>query len=122
MTPFSFIVISLAVWRLSHGLSKENGPLMLFARLRARLASSQERSGGFFDMISCTSCLSFWVGLGASLFVSNSILALIGYAFAFSGVSLLLESFFSRKLDTLSTVASPTGHDKVTISTSSPSK
>ena len=91
MTPFAFIVASLAIWRLSYGIAKENGPLMVWARLRARLASSQRRSGGLFDMISCVRCLSVWIGLVGALFVSNSILGLFAYTFAFSGVAVLTE-------------------------------
>lgn len=118
MTPLAFIIGSLAVWRLSHGLVKENGPLMLFARLRARLARSQKRSGGFFDLFSCVYCISFWIGLGASLFVAYSFFSWIGYAFAFSGVAMLLESFFSKQSNTLSVVTPPTTDNKVLVSTS----
>jgi hypothetical protein len=97
MNPFSFIVISLAIWRLSYGLVNENGPLMVFTRLRARLGASQKRSGGLFDMISCIRCLSVWIGLAGALFVSHSILGLIGYTFAFSGVTVLIERLTKNK-------------------------
>lgn len=118
MTPLAFIIGSLAVWRLSHGLVKENGPLMLFARLRARLARSQKRSGGFFDLFSCVYCISFWIGLGASLFVAYSFFSWIGYAFAFSGVAMLLESFFSKQTNTLAVVTPPATDNKVSVRTS----
>lgn len=91
MNTFTFIVASLAIWRLSYGIAREKGPLDVWARLRARLASSQKRSGGLFDMISCVRCLSFWIGLVGALFVSNSILGFFGYAFAFSGVASLID-------------------------------
>ena len=118
MTPLVFIITSLAVWRLSHGLVKENGPLMLFARLRARLAARQKRSGGFFDLFSCVYCISVWIGLGASLFVAHGFFSWIGHAFAFSGVSMLLESFFSKQTNTLAVVTPPTTDNKVLVSTS----
>lgn len=118
MTPITLIIGGLAVWRLSHGLVKENGPLMMFARLRARLARSQKRSGGLFDMISCVQCTSFWIGLVASLWVSHDIFTWIGYAFAFSGIAMLLESFFSKQLNTLSVVTPPATDNKVAVSTS----
>lgn len=104
MTPEQIVIGSLAVWRLSHALVKENGPRDWFIRLRARLARTQKRSGGLFDMFSCVYCLSFWIGLGASLFVSYSFFSWIGYAFAFSGAAMLLESFFSKQTNTLAVV------------------
>ena len=96
MTPLVFIVGSLAVWRVSHALVKEKGPLDIFVRLRARLASSQKRSGGLFDLFSCVYCLSVWVGLVAALSVSESAAQWLGYAFAFSAVSMLLEKLFTK--------------------------
>ena len=114
MTIETFIIISFAVWRFSHGIVKENGPLMAFAKLRAYLASTQKRSGGLFDMLSCVSCTSFWIGLGASLFVSHGIISFIGYGFAFSGLSVLFEGLFN-KLNALTFVASPAAHNQVDI-------
>lgn len=97
MTPFTFIVASLAIWRLSYIIVRENGPLMIFARLRARLASSQKRSGGLFDMISCVRCLSVWIGLVGALSVSNSILEWLAYGLGFSAVASLVDILINRK-------------------------
>ena len=97
MTPFTFIVASLAIWRLSYILVKENGPLMVFARLRARLASSQKRSGGLFDMISCVRCISMWIGLIGAGFVSQSILQWLGYGLGFSAVASLIDLSMNKK-------------------------
>jgi uncharacterized membrane protein len=118
MTPFTFIVASLAVWRLSRGIVKEDGPLMVWARLRARLARTQRRSGGLFDMVSCVRCLSVWIGLVGALFVSNSILGLIGYTFAFSAVASLLDTLFN-KLNALPVVTYPTTDNKISVGRSS---
>lgn len=93
MTLVTLIVGSLAVWRLTHAIAKENGPLMCFARLRAFLAGHQKRSGGFFDMVSCTSCLSFWIALVAALWVAHTVFDWVVYALAFSGASILLERY-----------------------------
>lgn len=96
MTLIELVMGGLVVWRLSHLLVKENGPLMIFARLRAQLASSQKRSGGLFDMISCTQCTSLWIGLIASLWVSHDIFTWAVYGLAFSAISMLLGSFFAE--------------------------
>jgi len=118
MTPFTFVVASLAIWRLSRGIVKEDGPLMAWARLRSRLARTQRRSGGLFDMVSCVRCLSFWIGLVGALFVSNSFLGWIAYAFAFSAVASLLDVLFN-KLNTFPVVARPTADNKITVGRSS---
>lgn len=93
MSIVGLIVTALAVWRLSHALAKENGPLMMFARLRAYLAEKQKRSGGWYDMISCVGCVSFWLGLVAALWVAQDLFQLIGYSLAFSAFAVLLERY-----------------------------
>jgi len=111
MTLLTFIIISLAVWRLSRGIAKEKGPLMMWAKLRARLARTQKRPGGLFDMVSCVQCLSFWIGLVGALWVSDSIFSWIGYGFAFSGASLIMEALLSKNLNSLTTVSRNTDLD-----------
>ena len=101
MTLLTLLIGGLAVWRLSHGIAKENGPLMVFARLRATLARAQKRSGGLFDAISCVYCLSFWIGLTAALWVAYDVFTWISYGLAFSGASMLLETFFTEHTYTL---------------------
>ena len=98
MTPLSFIIASLAIWRLSYAIVKENGPLMVFARLRARLAASQKRSGGLFDLISCIYCISFWIGLVGALIVSDNVFEWVGYGLAFSAVAVLIERLTNAKV------------------------
>ena len=98
MTPLVFIIASLAIWRLSYAIVKENGPLMVFARLRARLAASQKRSGGLFDLISCIYCVSFWIGLVGALIVSNNVFEWVGYGLAFSAVAVLVERVTNGRL------------------------
>ena len=98
MTPLAFIIASLAIWRLSYAIVKENGPLMVFARLRARLAASQKRSGGLFDLISCIYCVSFWIGLTGALIVSNNVFEWVGYGLAFSAVAVLIERLTNAKV------------------------
>ena len=98
MTPLAFIIASLAIWRLSYAIVKENGPLMVFARLRARLAASQKRSGGLFDLISCIYCVSFWIGLVGSLIVLNNVFEWVGYGLAFSAVAVLIERLTNAKV------------------------
>jgi len=75
---------------------KENGPLMVFARLRARFARTQKRSGGLFDLISCMYCVSVWIGLVGALSVSNDVFEWLGYGLGFSAVTVLIELLTRR--------------------------
>jgi hypothetical protein len=122
MSFITLIIGGLAVWRLSHALVKENGPLMVFARLRARLAARQKRSGGLFDLISCVYCVSVWIGLIAALWPSHDLSHWIGYGLAFSGIAMLLEVFFANKSNPFSVVAPPTSDNKVSVGARSSSE
>lgn len=115
MNPVTLVIGGLAVWRLTHALVKENGPLMLFARMRAYFARTQKRSGGLFDVVSCTSCLSVWIGLVASLWVAHTIFNWVGYGLAFSGLSMLLEALFAKYTDSLKSVTGPAGDNKILV-------
>lgn len=92
MNLVSLVVCGLAVWRLSHAIVKETGPLMVFSRFRARLARTQTRSGGLFDLISCVYCVSFYIGLIAALFTSHGFFSWVGYALAYSAIAVILEN------------------------------
>ena len=119
MNLVTLVIGGLATWRLSHAIVKEAGPLMVFTRFRAYLATHQKRSGGFFDAFSCTMCISFWIGLIASLWVAQDFFHWLGYGLALSGVSLLLESAFVKKPDSLTVVTPPARDTKVPIRVSS---
>lgn len=115
MTFLTLTIGGLAVWRLSHALVKETGPLMVFSRLRARFARTQKRSGGLFDAISCVYCVSFYIALLAALWCCTTVSNWLGYALAFSAIATLLEAFFSKQSDSLSVITRPTGNDKVLV-------
>jgi hypothetical protein len=65
MTDFwpSFVLASLAVWRISHLLALEDGPFDLIVRLRAHLGNSGH-------VLDCFYCVSLWVAAPMALFVS----------------------------------------------------
>ena len=115
MNTFTFIVASLAVWRLSYILVREKGPRDIFVRFRARLGASQKRSGGLFDMFSCVRCLSVWIGLVGALFVSESVLQWLAYGLGFSAVASLLDMLLAKKPNSLPVVTPPTANDKVLV-------
>lgn len=97
MTPIVLIVGGLITWRVSYALVKETGPLAVFARFRAHLAQKQKRMGGLYDMFSCISCVSVYVGAVAALPVSGGFLEWAAYTLSFSAVTLLTERLSASK-------------------------
>lgn len=72
-------------------IAKEDGPFMMFPRLRAYLAKNQKHQGGMFDMVSCIGCLSMYIGFVAALAVAGSVFELIAYTLAFSAIAVLID-------------------------------
>lgn len=115
MTLLTFIVASLATWRLSYMFVREKGPLDIFVKLRAFLGRIQSRSGGLFDLMSCVRCFSVWIGLVGALFVSHSFIQWLGYGLAFSAVASLIDILLSKKPNTFPVVTPPTRNNKVLV-------
>jgi hypothetical protein len=61
-----FVLASLAGWRISHLLAREDGPGALMARLRRQLA--RFNAGGWLD---CFGCVSLWAAAPVSLWVTG---------------------------------------------------
>jgi uncharacterized protein DUF1360 len=86
MDPFLFFVITLVVWRITHLLSKEDGPFDIIYRLR------KAAGAGFFgSLLDCFYCLSIWVSLPLGLYTGNKWWEKILYCLALSGAACLLE-------------------------------
>lgn len=81
----------LVTWRLSNILAKENGPLEIFARFRAHLASVQENRGGWFDMVTCVKCISMFIGAVVAVVPAGDVYEWFMYALAFSAITALIE-------------------------------
>ena len=61
MTPFTFLVAILAAFRLAYAISKEEGPLGVFASLRGHLDPNQRTWIG--RGLNCGACVSVWTSL-----------------------------------------------------------
>ncbi len=81
-----FVLASLATWRVTHLLAREDGPADLIVRLRARLGSSL--AGSLMD---CFKCLSLWIAAPAALFVTRNLLDWLFTWLALSGAACLLQ-------------------------------
>jgi hypothetical protein len=82
----SFVLASLATWRVTHLLGREDGPADLIVRLRNRLGSSLVGS-----LMDCFNCLSLWIAAPAALFVTRNLLDWLFTWLALSGAACLLE-------------------------------
>jgi Protein of unknown function (DUF1360) len=83
---FRFLLATLAVWRITHMLAREEGPLNVLQRFRNKLGS-----GTLGRLVVCFYCLSIWVALPFAWFLrGNTAETLVGWL-ALSGGAILLE-------------------------------
>jgi len=85
----SFVLASLAVWRLSHLLALEDGPFDLVVRLRVRLGDAGR-------VLDCFHCVSLWVAAPMALFVGPGGQDWWCIWLALSGAAGLLHRFSER--------------------------
>ena len=81
-----FVLAVLATWRITHLLAREDGPMEVLARLRARLGH-----GLFGKLMDCFNCLSLWVAAPIALLVCQRPWTLLLILPALSGSACLLE-------------------------------
>ncbi|MBV9958058.1 MAG: DUF1360 domain-containing protein [Acidobacteria bacterium] len=87
----SFVIVVLAVWRITHLFWGEDGPGDIFVRVR-RLAGA-----GFLGrLLDCFYCLSLWVALPCAGLLGRTWLERLALWFSLSGGAILLERATSR--------------------------
>ncbi len=67
-----FFFLSLAAWRLASLIANEDGPWMVFKRLRQHAEQWCKRYRfcnelGLYDLFACEWCNSIWIGAGLTL-------------------------------------------------------
>lgn len=89
-----FIISTLSIWRLTHLLSKEDGPADIIFFLR------EKAGAGFFgSLLDCFYCLSVWIALPFAIWLGPGWIEKILYWLALSGAACLLEQGTDRKND-----------------------
>jgi hypothetical protein len=83
---FQFVIASLAVWRLTHLLNAEDGPLQILAQLRRWIGS-----GFWGELVDCFYCLSFWVAAPFAWWAGGAWLQRLLLWPAISGAAVLLQ-------------------------------
>jgi Protein of unknown function (DUF1360) len=81
-----FILSILAVWRLTHLFSKEDGPFDTIYRFRKQLGL-----GFFGSLLDCFYCLSIWIALPFGIWLGISWQEKLLYWLALSGAACLAE-------------------------------
>lgn len=69
MDWFTFVLIALATWRLSSMIVREDGPLLLFFRLREAVGITHDEDRHILtvpdrfwsNLLSCVWCSSIWI-------------------------------------------------------------
>jgi len=86
------ILASLATWRLTHLINKEDGPWDSIVKIRNILGNSF-----FGDLMDCFKCLSLWVAIPFSIFVSGWEWETIIILLAISGVAIIIEEIIHKQ-------------------------
>ena len=86
-----FVICTLAVWRITHLFSQEDGPFDAVIRFRKLLGQSF-----FGSLLDCFYCLSIWIAIPFAFFLSNDWTGGIITWLALSGAACLLFKFTDK--------------------------
>jgi hypothetical protein len=86
MDWFRFLLVALAVWRLTHLFSQEDGPFDLVFKLRKLLGS-----GFAGQLMDCFYCLSVWIAFPCAFMFGADWKTILLYWWALSGAACLFE-------------------------------
>lgn len=92
MNGFTFIILSLVIWRMTHLLANEDGPWDLVFKLRKQLGQ-----GLLGSLLDCFYCLSIWIALPFALWKGNGAQEKLLLWFALSASACLLERITAGK-------------------------
>jgi hypothetical protein len=81
-----FIIITLAVWRITHLIQAEDGPWDVVVRLRRLLGN-----GVLGHLMDCFYCLSLWIALPFGCLFGTTVPDMLLLWAAFSGSAIILE-------------------------------
>jgi len=100
---FDFVILALATWRLSHMVSIEDGPGLVFHRLRVRAGAFKTIKAEWLSdtflgqFLICPLCVSVWIAL--ILYLVSPILPGLWFVvviLAISGLASLLQLIIDR--------------------------
>jgi len=87
-----FFIISLAIWRITHLVTKEDGPFNMIYRLR------KWAGPGFFgELMDCFYCCSIWIALPFALGTEEGWKNQLIYWLAYSGLACIMEKLTEKR-------------------------
>ncbi len=86
-----YLLLLIAVWRVTHLISMEDGPFDVVIKVRKLAGQSF-----FGKLMDCFYCLSVWIGLAAAFVVTLDVKELILLCLYYSGASILLEKITNK--------------------------
>ncbi len=98
MQVYKFILIGMAVWRLSSLLANEDGPFDVFARIRNLLGVQYDKNNETFGTnwiskgIICVWCNSVWVAAFVAIYFSDDFATWLIHTFALSTTAIIIDS------------------------------
>ena len=102
-----FLIMAMAVWRVSSIVAREDGPMDIFPKFKTRVLdlSEDERLhisvrkmlNSFYRGLNCMWCNSVWFSAIASIFISNSFKEWIVVTLSLSTVAIMIETFIKGK-------------------------
>jgi len=89
---FIFLLMGLAVWRLTHLFSDEDGPFELIIKFRKLFGQ-----GFFGSLLDCFYCLSIWMAIPFAILLGESAGEIFLYWGALSGFACIMYKATVRK-------------------------
>src|SRR5690606_32518904 len=87
-----YFIMTIIVWRLTHFLVVEDGPLDITIKLRKALGIN------FLNkLVSCFYCSSVWIGFAGAVLASGQPKEIVMLSFYYSGVAILLERMTNKQ-------------------------
>ncbi len=99
----NFLIVALAVWRISSLLVNEEGPFGIFEKLRylvgVRYDEHSERIGTnvIAEVLTCVWCISIYLGALGAILLTNSVLEWTLNALALSTVAVIIEEVVTNQ-------------------------
>ncbi len=92
VTCFHFLLAVLATWRITHLLSKEDGPFDIFFRVKKQLGQ-----GFFGSLLDCFYCLSIWISIPFGVWVGSTVMEKIICCIGISGAASIIQKFIDKQ-------------------------
>jgi hypothetical protein len=89
---FHLMLSILAVWRITHLISKEDGPFNVVFTFRKQIGQ-----GFWGQLLDCFYCLSIWIAIPFGVWVGNTIIEKIICCIAISGAACIIEKITGKK-------------------------